>query len=508
MNRDTTIVAGETPGFLHRFLTVATQHPDAIAIEMLDDKIRLTYAELRARAELACGALASLGIEAGDRILVILPNSIAFVTTYIAAIGRGAIPVLVNDKLTEHEFGKLAAHAAPKAIVTTSKLLAKHAEAVAGLASLRVVATVDGRPQIDAPAITIASLADAHAPVALQLPEGDPIVTLQFTYKGLGRPLLVGHRYRALTRSTDGIHEDLHAQGVGSCHLTALPLYAVFGLTMLMVFPLSVGATMVMTNSISRHNIVQLLSQHRITFACLVPDLLRMMSEQLRPGRGPAERPPLEPKLMVYSGGSHLSADVSAELSERLGGIPVLQGYGLTECMPVMMQSSHRPGTPGALGRPIRCTEARVVDSDGKDVEPGQTGELLLRGPTVAEGYVGDREATARFFRDGWLHTGDLVARTAEGEIGFLGRRLRITKVMAQMIDLAEVESAATSHPAVRRARARVVRDAQGRNSVALSVVVGEDSTLEVIAAHLSARLAAFKRPRHVEVVPASEATC
>jgi len=505
MSRDPTS-AGDTPGFLHRFLAVARQHPDAIAIEMVDDKLRLSYAQLRARAELACGALASLGIDAGDRILVVLPNGIPFVATYIAAIGRGAIPVLVHDKLTEHEFRKLAEHAAPKAIVTTTKLLAKHAEAVAGLPSLRVVVTVDGRPQLDAPAITTASLGDAQAPEPLRLPGGDPIVALQFTYKGLGRPLLVGHRYRALTSSTDGIHEGLHRQGVGSCHLTALPLAAVFGLTMLLVFPLSVGATMVMTNSISRHNILQLLSQHRITFACLVPDVLRIMRAQLRPGRGPVERPPLEPRLMVYSGGGHLPADVAIELGERLGGIAVLQGYGLTECMPVMMQSSHRPGTPGALGRPIRCTEARVVDSHGHDVLPGQTGELLLRGPTVAEGYVGDPQATARFFRDGWLHTGDLVSRNAEGELSLLGRRLRITKAMAQRIDLAEVESAATSHPAVRRARARVVRDAEGRDSVALRVVVGEDSTLDVVAAHLTTRLAAFKGPPHG--VPAREATC
>jgi long-chain acyl-CoA synthetase len=278
----------------------------------------------------------------------------------------------------------------------------------------------------------------------------------------------------------------------------------VFGLTMLMVFPLSVGGTMVMTNAISRHNLLQLLSQHRVTFACLVPDLLRLMSEQLRPGRAPATLPPLEPKLMVYAGGSHLSGDVAAELSERLGGRPVLQGYGLTECMPVVLQSSHRAWTPGALGRPIRCTEWRIIDADGHDVEIGQIGELIVRGPTVAAGYVDDAEATARFFRDGWLHTGDLVTRDADGEIGFIGRRLRITKVMAQMIDLAEIESAASSHPSVRRARARVVRDAQGRNSVSLSVLVDATSSPEAINAHLSAQLAAFKRPRHVELVPAS----
>jgi long-chain acyl-CoA synthetase len=494
-------------GFLHRFLDVARRHPEAIAIEMLEGGARVTYAELRARAELVCGALGRLGVGPGDRVLLMLPNGIPFVAAYLASVGRGAVPVLVSDKLTGHELAALAARSAPRLVVTTAKLFAAHAATLRAVSGPCAVATIDRPPAIDPPLpFALTCLDDGEAPEPLRAPDGDPIATIQYTYKGLGVPLEVAHRYRAFSHCIDGIHEELHAQGVGSTILVALPLHAVFGLTILMLLPLSVGARMLVTSAIARHDIVQLLARHRVTFACLVPDLMRFFLAQLRRRDGAEPLPQLEPKLMVYSGGSHLSGDLAADLGERLDGRPVLQGYGLTESMPILLQSSHRSGTAGALGRPIRCIETRIVDGDGREVSPGQTGELLARGPTITAGYVGDPRATGRFFRDGWLHTGDLVARSADGEVSFVGRRLRITKITAQMVDLGEVESAAALHPAVRRARAWVARDAQGRNMVRLSVAVSGRPASEAIAAHLSERLSPFKLPRSVELVAAGDA--
>lgn len=491
------------PGFLHRFLQIAASHPDAVAIHHVDDGVCITYGVLRARAEATNGALGSLGVQAGARVLLLLPNGISLVVAYLAAIGRGAIPVLVNDKLTAHECATLAADALPTAVVTNRRLFAKHEATLVTLPGLRAVVTVDDEPtSVAAYPFALACLSSMNpTPEALTAPEDDSIVTIQYTYKGLGEPLPVAHRYRAFVASIDGLHEQIHPQGPGSTYLVALPLYAIFGLVALMLCPLSVGATMLMTNAILRHDIVELLSRYRVTLAVLVPDLIRFLTRQLIERQTPL--PALDPKLVIYSGGSYLSPDVAQALSKQLGGTPVLQGYGLTECLPVVLQSAVGPAKTGALGRPISNVQVRIVDDCGADVVPGRTGELIVHGPTVAAGYVGKARASAQFFRDGWLHTGDLVRCDADGHLFFVGRRLRITKIMAQMVDLAEIESILALHPRVQRTRVRVICDAEGRNALHISVACAADVTSKSVLAHLSAHLSSFKVPRTVELIPA-----
>ncbi len=491
------------PGFLHRFLQIASSHPDAVAIHQIDDGVRITYGALRAQAEATNGALGSLGVQAGARVLLLLPNGISLVVAYLAAIGRGAVPVLVNDKLTAHECATLAADALPTAVVTNTLLFAKHEATLATLPGLRAVVTVDDRPtSVAAHPFALACLNTMNpTPEPLMAPEDDSIVTIQYTYKGLGEPLPVAHRYRAFVASIDGLHEQIHPQGPGSTFLVALPLYAIFGLVALMIFPLSVGATMLMTNTILRRDIADLLSRYRVTLAVLVPDLIRFFTRQLAERR--ITLPALDPKLTIYSGGSYLSPDVARALGKQLGETPVLQGYGLTECLPIVLQSAIGPTKAGALGRPISNVQVRIVDDCGADVEPGRTGELIVRGPTVAAGYPGKAQATSRFFRDGWLHTGDLVRCDADGHLFFVGRRLRITKIMAQMVDLAEIESILALHPRVQRTRVRVICDAEGRNTLHVCVAGAADVTGKSVLAHLAAHLSSFKVPRTVELIPA-----
>lgn len=491
---------GQKHGFLHRFLQLASSHPDTVAIHLLDEEVRITYAELRAQAELMSGALDRLNVKTGARVILLLPNGLALVAMYLATIGSGAIPVMINDKLTVHEFTALASDAVPSVVVTTAQLLIKHRGVLASIQSLLTVATIDTLPELAVqPSFKVVNLTTLDAtPIPLRLPEDNAVVTIQYTYKGLGEPLPVAHRYRSLTISSDGLHEQFYPQGSGSTHLVALPLYAVFGLCVQMVFPLSIGATMLMTNMITHLDIVEVMSKHRVTFTCLVPDVIRFFILQLAKRQTPL--PKLDPNMMIYSGGSSLSADMAEELGKYLGRPPVLQGYGLTESLPILLQSTIGVTKAGAMGKPISNIEVQIVDDLGVAVDVGCTGELVVRGPTISGEYHGKPHATSRFFRDGWLHTGDLVWRDEDGHIFFVGQRLRITKIKAQMVDLAEVELVAALHPGVQRARVRVVRDEQGRNGLHLSVACTPDSSKDSILKHLKTRLSAFKVPRIVEL--------
>ncbi|NNA88040.1 class I adenylate-forming enzyme family protein [Pseudomonas gessardii] len=487
-------------GFLHRLFGISESFPEHIAIKDLDvDAGVFTYRELQVKAEKCNGALQELNVVPGDKVALVLPSGVEFIAYFLAIIGRGAIPVLLNYKLMPFEMASVVGSARPVLVVTTATLFEKHRETFQltyGVRHSLLVDTVGDSSSLPENATSEAGLAQRSEP--LVLPEGNPIVSIQFTYRGMGKPLAVPHRYLDMTHAIDGMHEQIHRQGVGSVHLVTLPLHAIFGLTAMMVFPLSVGATLLMTNTLLNRDLAEVLSQHEVSFTCLVPDVIRYFNTRLAKRKG--ARLPMHPKLMIYSGGSHLPADEAEKLGRLLGCKPVVQGYGLTETMPVLLQSTLGVTQRGAMGQPIRGVELRVVDAQGQDVAPGRIGELLVRGAMVIDGYADAEEANKRFFRDGWLHTGDLVWRDDDGHVFFYRQRLRISKIKAQMVDLMEIEAVAMQHPDVLRAKAYIVPDHKEINALHLCVEGHATLTQSVLATLLSQHLSGFKLPKTIEV--------
>ncbi|MGU2290735.1 class I adenylate-forming enzyme family protein [Pseudomonas aeruginosa] len=493
------------PGFLHRFVALAQAHPEQWAIRHLDDPDSdLTYAQLLDRARRHKGAMQGApGLHDGERVALILPNGVDFIAFYLALLGSGAVPVILNCTLTGHEMAAVLQASQASLVVTLAATARRHASifTAQGIRHCLLLDSPEESTGLPGNAVELRHLDDT--PAELVLPEGNPLAAIQYTYRGLGRPLGVRHRYLDLTLSSDGLHEHFHPQGVGSVHLVTLPLYAIFGLSVMLVFPLSIGATLLMTNTLLKRDLPRLLSEHQVSFACLVPDVIRYFNGRL--AKRKTERLPLHPRLMLYSGGSHLPAEEGERLAELLGCNPVRQGYGLTESLPVLVQSSLLPTSRGAMGEPIRGVELRVVDSLGRDVRPGRIGELLLRGPMLMEQYDDEPEVTARFVRDGWLHTGDLVWRDEAGQVFFYCQRLRISKIKAQMIDFSEIESIALLHPHVSAARAYVVPDGSGTNVLHLAIQCREAVSLGELNALLAQHLSGFKLPRIIELAAPAE---
>ena len=493
-------------GFLHRFVGFSESFPEQVAIRHLDtEEDTVTYRELRIKAEACNGTLTALGVLPGDKVALVLPNGVAFIAYYLAIIGRGAIPVILNYKLTPFEMNSVVSLARPTLVVTTETLWGQHSEVFQPDNGVRHSLVLDGgsEPSSPLPANATAASELPRQLEPLSLPDGNPIVSVQFTYRGIGRPLAVSHRYLDLTQSSDGLHEHFHLQGVGSVHLVTLPLYAIFGLSVMMVFPLSMGATLLMTNTLLNRDLAEVLSEHQVTFACLVPDVIRYFNTRLAKRKGTPL--PLHPQLMIYSGGSHLPADEAEKLGKLLGCNPVLQGYGLTESMPVIVQSSIGEVHRGAMGQPITGVELRVVDAEGQDVAPGRIGELLIRGAMVIDGYNDAEDSNARFFREGWFHSGDLVWRDDAGHVFFFCQRLRISKIKAQMVDLVEIESIALKHPDVVRARAYIVPDHKEVNVLHLCVEGTGELTQNALSTLLSRYLSGFKLPKTIEIISLKE---
>lgn len=237
-----------------------------------------------------------------------------------------------------------------------------------------------------------------------------------------------------------------------------------------------------------------------MTFSCLVPDVIRYFSARL--AKRAVKPVGLHPQLMIYSGGAHLPVDDAEKLSQLLGCGPVLQGYGLTESLPIIVQNTLGEQHRGAMGQPIRGAEIRIVGPDGTEVKTGRIGELIVRGPMLAEGYYHDEEGSALFFKDKWFHTGDLVWRDEQGHLFFVCQRLRISKIRAQMIDLGEIEHTAIQHPLVQDARAWVTRDKNEAYVLCLSVKVIDSSlSQQALLSFMSNFLSGFKLPRKINLM-------
>jgi len=456
-------------GFVELFLAQAEARPDAIAIEAGAELI--SYGALRRRMERMRGALESKGVAEGDRVLVCLPSGPDLIAAFYALASMRAVAMPVSPSLTAHELAPMLADARPVGAIVTQS-----ADAPDGLRFALVCSEVEGGPRR-----------------TLAAPSGDPVVTCHFTYKGVGHPLGVLHRYSAWAYSLRGFIER-HGGEQGDVHLVCLPMYPVYGLTVSVMWPLAVGARVLVADP-DAERLLELLTTRRVRVACLVPVLLHMLCARAR--RVGLDRASLHPDLELKCGGSDLGEALSNEVREVFGVVPH-EGYGLTEALIV---ASNFPGRvrPASLGFAL-ADEVRVgvVDARGRSVAPGRVGEITVTGPTVFRGYLGRPSETARFLRSGVLHTGDLGHFDEEGFLRFDGRALPITKISAQMVDLREVEDLLCQHPDVVDARVVVRTGANGAERLAAAVVPRRSSmvTPDALLAFCRERLSRHKVPK------------
>jgi len=214
-------------------------------------------------------------------------------------------------------------------------------------------------------------------------------------------------------------------------------------------------------------------------------------------------------QVRVAYGGTKLPYDLQMAVEERFG-LRIISGFGMSETTFGMIEDVHGYRRPGSIGKPrqhpdprVQRNEARLVDDAGRDVGPDEVGELLLRNPTMALGYFRDPERTNEAFRDGWLHTGDLLRRDSDGFHFFVDRKKDVIRRRGENISSVEVERVLVEHPDVRLAAIVGVPSELTDDEVLAYVVPAEGRTVDPVAllAFAAERLAKFKIPRYVRVV-------
>ncbi|UCE84922.1 MAG: o-succinylbenzoate--CoA ligase [Deltaproteobacteria bacterium] len=451
-----------------------------IAVECGGERVR--YAELERRVRAVAHRLRGLGVRERDVVGVLLGNGLPFVEQVHALAACGATILPLNVRLTAAELAVPLRDSGARLLLhgrgALAELAASAAEASPGLKTA-LADPLPVRPDSGGAARSAAASAfDAS---------GDRAIVYTSGTSGVPRGAILTHENFLWSAVASAFHLGVRPD---DRWLACLPLFHVGGLSILLRSVLY-GTAVVVHERFDPARVSRSLDADRITLASLVPTML----ERILDARG--DRPAPSTLRCVLLGGA--AAPASLLERARALGFPMAPSYGLTEAT---SQVATRPpdgdanDAPAGLV-PLLGTQLRVVAADGRDLPPGESGEILVRGPTVMRGYVDRGAASHGALRDGWLHTGDVGSLCADGSLQVAGRRDDLIVSGGENISPAEVEAVLLQHPEVAEAGVAGVADPEyGQRPVAWLVPRGGCApSADALRDFCRARIAGYKVP-------------
>lgn len=466
---------------------IADKSDDAPAL-IDHDGARLTYADLRRAVAEGTRALRDLGVRPGDRVLVVAENSVLMAVAFLAAAGLRAWCIPLNARLTGPELDAIRAHATPRAVVFTTDV-SVDAQGHAHRLGAGPGPVVLGRPWI--------ALTDPAAqPESVAATPEDQVAAMVYTSGTTGEPkgVMLSHA-SLLFNATHSARS--RGMGPGDEIALSLPCTHIMALSTALLAAFQSGACVRLLPRFSVAGQLAALAQGA-TIMSGVPLMYEHILRACEGGTG-LDAPRLR---MIGCGGAPLDPALKARV-EALFGLPLANGYGLTEAGPGISSTSFGPyRADGSVGYPYPGCDARVANPG-----PDGVGELEFRGPNVMLGYyLNPRATTQAMTEDGYLRTGDLARIDPDGALHLVGRLKEVIIRSGFNVYPPEVEAALMSCPGVVQA-AVLGRRVPGNEEVLAYVTTDGDVAPATIAAHLRARLAAYKQPQQVIVVPAMPLT-
>jgi fatty-acyl-CoA synthase len=461
-----------------------------------DDGTPLTWTELR-QAELHYArSLQRAGVTHGDRVGLLLRNSLDYVVFYLAIARVGAIAVRLNFRLAAPELSFILNDAGATMLVFD----ADFAGPVESLRDEVPVTTYVVREDTGAGpdwAVPLgAFLSEEGSGDFPQLEPGDP-VGLIYTSGTTGRPkgVVYTHGNTLACGWTQALRWKFDTHTVA---MTSGPLFHVGGLEAVLLPAMVTHGTAVTFTSggLRLERLLEVACRQEVTtmllYSFMVYDLLRM--------DGVAEL--LPPSLTrIVCGGDTLMPWAYGEFGKALPGIELVQVYGLSEGGPIVacLDWEHAREHPGGVGRPMPLSEIKLLGSDNAPVATGEVGEIYVRSPSGGAGYWRQPDATAETFAEGWCRTGDLGQVDAHGFLTLAGRGKDMIRSGGENIYAAEVEAVITTAPGVADAAVFAVPDAkyQEVGCAVLIPIAGSEIDIDVVRKHCAGRLAKYKIPKH-----------
>ena len=494
--------------FLRR---AARLFPDKVAV--VDGEQRYAYRTLAARVNRLSNALRQMGVQRGDKVAVLSPNSHRMLEAFFAVPQLGAILTPLNYRLTSHEFAYILEHSETKVVLVDWEYchqLAPIADRLHGVRHYVLLrdaepptATLPARDYED-----LLAAASPEFPEPAAVAETD-IATLNYTSGTTARPKGVMLSHRACITAALNYIVSLNVRPA-DVYLHTLPMFHANGWGGIWAVA-GLGGTQVCLRRVEAQTILELMQQEQVTLACAAPTVLVTLANfpQARHYR-------LAPGTRIGTGGSPPAAAVLRQM-EALG-IEVIHLYGLTETGPFLTSCEWQPAwdaldvaeryrLKARQGIAQLLTDVRVMDEEMREVpQDGKTvGEIVARGNNVMEGYFKQPEETAKAMRGGWFHTGDLAVVHPDGYIEIVDRAKDVIISGGENISSVEVEAMLYEHPAVLEAAVIGVPDERWGEVPKALVVLKPGQRLDAreLVAFCRERLAHFKAPKSVEFIDA-----
>jgi len=454
-----------------------------------------TYGELESRSNRVARSLQKRGIEKGDRVCLITRNIVQYFDFFFATSKIGAVLTPLNHRLATGEIRYLINDSDPELVVYepafTDRLTDINPEA------WEFVVIGDTEHSIGE-ADTFENLLNASdEPVPLQAREREPAVML-YTSGSTGRPKGVPITHRNLFFTSINWIVDMEITK-SDVTFNPGPLFHAGGLCILNIASIHVGGTLVIQRDFDPEETWKLLAQNGVHKFFIIPTMLNMMINV----EGWKERYDLDALELAIAGGEPIPSELEAALQEI--DVPLVPGYGLTETTDgTLFLRPHDAGEKGpkVMGKTFTHNDARVVDENNEPVEPGERGEIVHRGPQIADGYHNRPEATKETWDDeGWMHTGDVGTVDESGYFSVLGRVDKMIISGGENIYPGDVEEHLYSHPDIKEVVVLGVPSEEWGQAVKAVIVTKGDVKLDLKAVreYLDGRLADFKHPKIVE---------
>jgi long-chain acyl-CoA synthetase len=458
----------------------------------------LTYAELRKTAKRLANALASMGVERGDKVALMVPNVPQFAVAYFGILNVGASVVPLNVLLKGPEVGYHLENSDAVALVAWEGFLEEAQEGFDKVKRCENLIVVEEPGGGGAPEGTrgferlLAESSDEYE-MAQTMPEDTAVVI--YTSGTTGRPkgaelTHFNMFYNAVCNADKllGVRED-------DVCVAVLPLFHIFGQTCVMNAGIYSGNTVVLVPRFEPEAVLQAMQDTGVTIFTGVPTMYQYLLRY--PGLNEYDTSSLR---IGVSGGAAIPVEVLREFEEKFG-VVILEGYGLSETSPTTcFNRSTEQRKIGSIGLPIWGTEARVVDGEDEEVPRGERGELVVRGHNIMKGYYKNPEATEEAMKNGWFHTGDMATMDEDGFIFIVDRVKDMIVRGGYNVYPREIEEVIYEHEAIAEVAVIGVPHEELGEEVQAIVALkeGESATEEEIIAFAKERVATYKYPRSV----------
>jgi long-chain acyl-CoA synthetase len=467
----------------------SSTHAGRVAVRV--DDAAMTYQALDEASARVAGLLHERGLKRGDRVGIMMPNVAEVPVVYYGALRAGVVVVPMNPLLKAREVAYYLGDSGTRLIFAWHTFADQARSGAEQAEATSIVVDEVSFPDLLASAAPDYQVADR---------DDEDTAVILYTSGTTGHPKGAELTHGNLRSNTDLARADLVQAQQGDVIFGGLPLFHVFGQTFALNVAVASGACLTLLPRFDAKHALRIIAGHRVTVFEGVPTMYVALLHE-------ADRADYDTSSLrtCISGGAALPVEVLRAF-EKAFGVPVLEGYGLSETSPAAsFNHPDRERRPGSIGTPVRDVQMRVVDDEDHEVPQGEVGEIVIRGPNVMKGYWQRPAATAQAIRDGWFHSGDLARVDEDGYFYIVDRKKDLIIRGGYNVYPREIEEVLYEHPAVAEAAVIGLPHPALGEEVGAAVVLkpGAGISAEELRDHAKSQVAAYKYPRHVWFVDA-----